>query len=215
MRKTAGHDVFEQEVGTRLVRWGLGPNPSHDCVITAHGMQRTLNKTFAVPPNTNLIFYGPEGASLTDSGRGVEDVVEGKIQAYAALGPGAICSDYSLIKYQGYHQGPVAAMVGKAAEPFAGDSTETYHDIGSLFHTNNMLLKADPDDRADQNAPEPMAIIDVITVRYRPGRLPTNLSDAIASLRGAGINYRQIHCCFCRSRKRDLLWGPSYTPKPK
>ncbi len=43
--------------------------------------------------------------------------------------------------------------------------------------------------------------IDVVTIRYRPFRPATTLSNVLRMLEKYGLHYQRIHCAFCRGRR--------------
>lgn len=86
------------DVSDRLIIW-RGTAHAEKCVISAHGVQRLGSRTFDIPVGTKVVFYGPDGASLTDPG--MTAISGNKIKPYATAE--RTCPDYSLSKYQGRH----------------------------------------------------------------------------------------------------------------
>ncbi|MBV8907235.1 MAG: hypothetical protein JOZ22_26630 [Acidobacteriia bacterium] len=158
------------------------PTPAahqRDLLISAHGCPRLFNKSFKVPESTAIIFYGPEGEALIDPG--FKDVLAGYVIAYEILGPAATCSDYSLIKYQGYRGTLAAAIFGKIAKPFVSGEGETYQDIENYL--------------ANLDAPLDM---DMLTLHASPGKISLTFSKVLKTLIETGYSYKNIHCIFCR-----------------
>jgi hypothetical protein len=167
------------EVGSRLKLWSsLNGLHLNKLVISSHGIPRLFNRQFTVPAGTTIVFYGPHGLSLVDPG--FKLVVDGWVRPYESKNPLTTCPDYSLTKWQGYHDNPWARL--PFAGSFLGDGKETYAAIDdyltNLNPTNNTA--------------------DVLTIRATPGQISITLSFVLKELRKNSYNYSEIRCCFCR-----------------
>ncbi len=196
------------ELGTQHRLWGLGSNGvalhSRAVLITAHGVPRLFNSTFTVPAGTTVAFFGAEGVALLDPGfrqaarlsrhTPQEELALAPrerrgLAPYELFGPGTRCPDYSLTKYQGYHSHTTGAIFGILAKPFLGAGAESYTDIDNFLRDNQTAVRQDDVTRD---------AMDIVTIRYRPGRISTTLSETITVLRSAGYRYEFIMCSFCR-----------------
>jgi hypothetical protein len=178
-------------LSTRVKLWGLGSHgvglQSKAVLISSHGVPKVFNRTFTVPANTYIAFMGPAGQSLQDPG--YQTAARMGVMPYEIFGPGTLCPDYSLTKFQGYHSNVSGAIFGILAKPFLGDGVERYADIENFLETNQQLPRQDDAGR------DPM---DIVTIRYRPGRISTNLSTTVQTLIQNGYRYEWIICSFCR-----------------
>lgn len=178
-------------LSSRVKLWGLGSHgtglQSSAVLISSHGLPRLFNQTFRVPANTYVAFLGPAGQSLQDPG--YQTAARFGVFPYEIFGPGTMCPDYSLTKFQGYHSHTSGAIFGILAKPFLGEGVERYDDI-ETFLLNNQQVH-----RREDVSTDPM---DIVTIRYRPGRISTNLSTTIDTLIANGYRYEWIVCSFCR-----------------
>jgi hypothetical protein len=172
------------DVGSRLKLWSSGTaTPLHHqdkLLITSHGCPRLFNRQFTAPANTTVIFYGPHGLALIDPG--AANVASGWVRPYEIYGPGSVCPDYSLTKYQGYRSNVWAAMFGRLAKPFVGNGAETYEALEAYL----------------QNVTATRDLPDILSIRATPGKTSLTLSFVLEEMTKEGYSYKQILCCFCR-----------------
>jgi hypothetical protein len=148
-------------------------------LISSLGIGRVFNSTFNVLADTTVVFLGPEGTSLLDPGfRRAAGQGRG-INPYEIFGPGTVCPDYSLTKYQGYHQHTSGAIFGILAKPFLSNGTETYQDIEQFLQASQRVPR-----REDTSADA----MDIVTIRYRPGRISTTLSAVNLGVAGKRVS---------------------------
>jgi hypothetical protein len=176
-----GVPVSYVDINARLRLWSSGtPTPirhQDDLLISAHGCPRLFNRTFRVPPSTTIVFYGPEGVALIDPGFG--NIAAGYVQVYETRGPGSVCSDYSLSKYQGYRGALAGFIFGKIAKPFVSPTGETYQDIADYLARVSSK-------------------VDILTLHANPGKISITLSGVLQTLNDEGYSYKNIRCGFCR-----------------
>ncbi|MBS7696888.1 MULTISPECIES: putative adhesin [unclassified Chelatococcus] len=208
--------LFTNPVGDDIYAWTLAEGrPSagvHACVISTHGSR--FHGVYFSWPIVELVFYGPEGASLVQPiSTDIIGVLAETYPTYESMACGPY-PDYFLSKYQG--------------------PDETYELLGNLpLHVAHRYSMRRPEDRpmsrphseaaalyANSGVPIYKDLVsrhgiwtmDVITVRRRFPKVPTRLSTLIKALHKRGYLYRTIHCDFCRSPLLPFC-EPTYSPE--
>ncbi|CAH1657780.1 putative adhesin [Chelatococcus asaccharovorans] len=203
-------------LGRHVYAWTLAndrPTPGVDtCVISSHGV-RFQGSSF-VRLDVDLVFYGPEGASLVEPiSTDIVGVLTGAYAPYETRSGGRY-PDYFLSKYQGRY--------------------ETYDMLRNLPLQVAYRYSIRPPDASPPMRPHPAVIdrmrdtdcedyqrlverwgvwnMDVITVRHRYPKLAMRLSTLLQILYDHGYRYRTIHCDFCRS-PLWLFGAPVYSPE--
>ncbi|WP_363316314.1 putative adhesin [Chelatococcus sp.] len=209
-------NIFANRVGEYVYAWTLAEGkPSSGvraCVISTHGAR--FHGGYFSWPDVELVFYGPEGASLVQPiSTDIIGVLTETYPNYETMKRGPY-PDYFLSKYQG--------------------PDETYEFLGDLpVHVAHRYSIRRPEERpASPPHPEAVALyadsgipaykdlvsrhgvwtMDVITVRRRGLKVATRLSTLIKTLHRHGYHYHTIHCDFCRSPLLPFR-EPSYSPR--
>lgn len=175
---------------------------SGHCVISAHGgpanaftgrvPRKCFYPSFTVPANMYFIFFGPHEKPLLDPN--YRNVLLGAFKPYEVFGPGSLCHNYGLWKYQGYHDHAAAGYLGKIAQPFVKPGAETYESILQYY-----VLLYQINITYSLTHGEVVIPKDMLTIRYRPFQVHTTLAELISELRLTRANdYRYFHCNFCR-----------------
>lgn len=189
-------------VGKWIYLWSGRSSKPHEgsdqatCIISAHGVQQwfgnSLNRSFTVRKDTELVFYAPHGYTLEDPGIG--PIANKSAKAFERYKSGSSCPNYTLTKFQGYHGEAAGAILGIVASPFitVTQGAETYQ---LLKNRINYVNSKGLDER------------DILTIRYHPFQTATNLSDVLDVMWNNGYRYREYHCSFCRPSIGGAVFG--------
>jgi len=176
-----------------------------DLIISAHGGFLSDNAGFRVPEGVTIHFYVDHGNVMQDPGFHELSKNLSKAKSVQSVGPGKLCRDYYLSKYQGNHAGED----GKT-------ELESYARIAQSIDTRDWQ-RNDKLQKVLGNRPG-TSIDDVLndwgtsclTIRNRnvfvagvTGKLlGIKLSVAVAAVKKAMPAVKNIHCSFCRSDMR-------------
>ncbi|MDY7232181.1 putative adhesin [Hyalangium rubrum] len=97
-------------------------------------------------------------------------------------------------------QAPYEDLLEQAALRWTRIAKQTAIDDGRMLKVSRDALKKELQRLNEILYNPPM---DMVTVRYRPFKFAISLKQAVTALRGAGYNYREIHCSFCRGSFAD------------
>lgn len=171
---------------------------SSDCIISAHGGYISENRSFKVPANTKIVFYGAHTAVLNDPGIGKFAQEVSKAQPEETLGAGEYCRNYLLSKYQGAHAGADGKSVN-----------ETYQQIHETVSKRDRIRTAKFDSLVKGSPASQQRLLasmmaewggSILTIRNRWNVLVgVPLGTAIAAAQKEMPSLRVFHCVFCRS----------------
>jgi hypothetical protein len=143
-------------VGTRTIGRHLklhtsddhGAKVSDHLMISSHGLKMTSRTTeFEVPEDVTVKFYGPDHFFLNDPG--LLKMMWGMMAVYEDNGPGSMCPNYALSKFQRYHGGSDFLSIVGSLTKFSTladkirqrrpnyiepDDWETYTGINSIYN---------------------------------------------------------------------------------
>ncbi|PVZ65436.1 putative adhesin [Pelagibaculum spongiae] len=190
--------IQKTDLGKNFYLW-QGQKQSDEFVISSHGSQSLTQQHFIVPDNIEISFYVPDRHSLLSDINTLSELTslkEGKrLTPYETFKPGSECRNYGLSKFQGYHGSSFGDLFGAVAKPFISDPNETgglsaddwwetYEEVRRSY-SSSMLLEG--------------ASRDIITVRYRVGRVGKSLKDLVELMANSNNKHQKLHCNFCRS----------------
>lgn len=188
-------------MATQIVRdkfriWHKTGRREEICVISAHAAPN--GKTFTVNSNIRIFFYVEAGKAFEANTSEVLDFIwnpSKTIDASKKINPiemlSSNCPDYELGKLQNYHAKDIGMfqLARKLADKFYPGGLEPEETIDAVKISV---------DSYNPNATSLVSIgkVDFVTIRYRPFGSACTFEEIVNELKL--LNYKQIHCAFCR-----------------
>lgn len=174
--------------------WGQNAHKTK-CVISAHG--GSANRQFPLNASESVQFYVPAGQSI-DLGiqnAGLFGIATGQnvnnIPPQVGNSP-----DYYLSKFEGYHMGASGSFGSLFETTFLkGPSNLPFYPGKQEWGTYSAIAGAVTAGTNPFNPNIPLAM-DIVTIRFHPGKGDVSLEQVIRELRPFG--YNEFHCPFCR-----------------
>lgn len=171
---------------------------SSDCLISAHGGYISESRSFRVPANTTILFYGDHGAALLDPQINSFARRVAEANPVETFTSDQWCRNYLLTKYQGAHAG----SSGK-------DTVETYSQVASQVATSDKVRSSKFQQMLKNSGKSQQIQLEnlmgnwggsILTIRNRWNvLLGVPLSRAIEAAKKESSSIRVFHCVFCRS----------------